>query len=136
MDLQDYLMNTLTLEFYNYEGSLTYPDCDEEVNWFVFSNRQEITQDQVDLFTAHIPSGNYRGSKTNMNDVLWYGLNVGESIDVTEGTLEDITGTETETETETTESTTDTETYATDQCDFLQISAAFAFIPILFIYLF
>jgi carbonic anhydrase len=39
-------------DFYSYQGSFTYPDCQQNVNWFVFSEPHELSNAQQELFDA------------------------------------------------------------------------------------
>ncbi|MCG3210750.1 MAG: hypothetical protein FOGNACKC_04381 [Anaerolineae bacterium] len=40
--------------YYTYSGSLTTPPCSEGVNWFVMDQRGQVSQDQIDAFSAII----------------------------------------------------------------------------------
>ena len=36
------------LDYYHYEGSSTYPECDEMANWYIMNEIQEASQEQID----------------------------------------------------------------------------------------
>lgn len=46
--------NDELVNFYYYQGSLTTPPCDEGLEWFVWSEIQEISQSQLDFFTSRL----------------------------------------------------------------------------------
>jgi carbonic anhydrase len=50
LDLQTFA-ESLVLNFYLYEGSLSTPDCDEDVYYFVIEEPQYLTDQQLRLIT-------------------------------------------------------------------------------------
>ena len=51
MDWEDTLDEEI-LDYYHYEGSLTYPGCDELANWYIWNEIQEASQEQIDYLTG------------------------------------------------------------------------------------
>ena len=60
VNLAEVLPDTQT--YFQYVGSLTTPDCSEEVSWQVLDTPIEISQEQLDAFTA-VVDGNFRPSQ-------------------------------------------------------------------------
>lgn len=50
--LNGFLKTAVGREVYYYEGSLTTPNCDEVVNWFVMQRPQYCTKEQLQEFTS------------------------------------------------------------------------------------
>jgi carbonic anhydrase len=38
------------MDLYSYTGSFTYPDCEQNVNWFISSSPTEVSSTQLDYF--------------------------------------------------------------------------------------
>ncbi len=46
--------------YYRYTGSLTTPPCTDNVEWIVFKNPIEMTEDEIEEIAEHLPKNNNR----------------------------------------------------------------------------
>ena len=48
----DTLFDDEILEYYHYEGSFTTPGCEQKVNWYIWNEIQEASQEQIDYLSG------------------------------------------------------------------------------------
>ncbi|CAD8139674.1 unnamed protein product [Paramecium octaurelia] len=56
--------------YYTYVGSLTIPDCDENVNWYILDSILPITQTQLDAFNTYFLSNSTFASGNGNNRAI------------------------------------------------------------------
>lgn len=49
-----------TQQYYRYQGSLTTPSCSEDESWYVSTNIQQLSQEQLDQFQELFHGNNAR----------------------------------------------------------------------------